>query len=106
PILIAVFGASDLIAKGTSLLAMIPTAVTGTVANTRAGLVRLKDGLVIGLAAMASSFGGASIAFLLPPALSSILFGCFIVLIVIQLTIRGIGIHRSARRAADEDGGD
>jgi hypothetical protein len=29
PVLVAVFGVSDLIAKGTSLLAMVPTAASG-----------------------------------------------------------------------------
>ena len=48
PVLIAFFGVGDLVAKGTSLIAMIPTAATGTIANTRAGLVRLGDGLIVG----------------------------------------------------------
>jgi len=48
PVLIAVFGASDLVAKGTSLLVIIPTAITGTVANVRAGMVDLRSGLVGG----------------------------------------------------------
>ena len=36
PAFIALFGMSDLVAKGTSLAVMIPTAISGTVANTRA----------------------------------------------------------------------
>ena len=48
PVLIAFFGIGDLLAKGTSLLAMIPTSITGSVANIRAGMVRLGDGLIVG----------------------------------------------------------
>jgi len=52
PVLIAVFGASDLVAKGTSLLAMIPISVSGSIANVRNQLVRPLDGAVIGVAAL------------------------------------------------------
>ena len=36
PAFIALLGMSDLVAKGTSLAVMIPTAISGTVANARA----------------------------------------------------------------------
>jgi uncharacterized membrane protein YfcA len=90
PILVAVFGASDLIAKGTSLLAMIPISVVGSIANVRNALVRPLDGLVIGGTALLASLGGAAIAFILPPWLSALLFGLFAAATAIQLTIRAI----------------
>lgn len=90
PVLIALFGVGDLLAKGTSLLAMIPTALTGSAANVRAGLVRLSDGLIAGLAAVAASFGGVALAFLLPPTMAAILFGVFIVIVAAQLSYRAI----------------
>ncbi len=46
PSLSLLFGASDLIARGTSLLAMFPSAIAGTAANWRRGLVYLKHGLI------------------------------------------------------------
>ncbi len=104
PILIAVFGASDLVAKGTSLLAMIPTAVTGSVANLRARLVRPLDGIVVGLVAVPTSFGGAALAFALPPRLASVLFAILIALVVVQLTIRAIRLHRRKPDPPDEVG--
>ncbi|HWM34137.1 MAG: sulfite exporter TauE/SafE family protein [Actinomycetota bacterium] len=90
PVLIAFFGLGDLLAKGTSLLAMIPTSVTGSIANTRAGLVRLGDGLIAGVSAVAASFGGVALAFLLPPRLAVILFAIFILIVVAQLVIRAV----------------
>lgn len=90
PVLIALFGMGDLLAKGTSLLAMIPTSVTGSIANTRAGLVRLSDGIIAGLAAVAASFGGVALAFLLPPRLAVILFAAFVLLVVVQLVFRAV----------------
>lgn len=90
PVLITLFGASDLVAKGTSLLAMIPTALTGSVANTRNGLVRPLDGVIAGVAATAASFGGVAVAFLLSPQVASILFAVLLVIAITQLTVRAI----------------
>jgi uncharacterized membrane protein YfcA len=90
PVLITLFGASDLVAKGTSLLAMIPTALTGSVANTRNGLVRPLDGIIAGVAATAASFGGVAVAFLLTPQLASILFAVLLVIAITQMVVRAI----------------
>ena len=90
PVLITLFGASDLLAKGTSLLAMIPTALTGAVANTRNGLVRPLDGIIAGIAATAASFGGVAVAFLLTPQLASILFAVLLVIAITQMVVRAI----------------
>lgn len=97
PVFIALFGVSDLLAKGTSLLAMIPTSVSGSIANLRGRLLRPLDGLVIGAAAVVASFGGAMLALLMPPALSAILFGIFVSVTAIQLAIRAIRIQRAAK---------
>jgi uncharacterized membrane protein YfcA len=100
PVLIAFFGVGDLVAKGTSLIAMIPTAATGTIANTRAGLVRLGDGLIVGASAVAASFGGVALAFLLPPRLSAVLFGVLMLIVAAELSHRAIRAARAARAAA------
>ena len=52
PALMLLFGASDLIAKGTSLLMMIPTAISGTVGNVRRHNVDLFAAALIGVAGM------------------------------------------------------
>lgn len=95
PVLIALFGASDLLAKGTSLLAMIPAAVTGSIANLRNRLVHLADGLIVGVAATASSFLGAAIAFWLDPRAATILFVGLVLFSAIQLTIRALRSRRA-----------
>lgn len=88
PVLIALFGMGDLLAKGTSLLAMIPGAVLGTVSNLRAGLLQLRDGLLMGLGAGASSFGGVALAFWLPPEIAAWLFAVLLLGVIIQLALR------------------
>lgn len=97
PAFVALFGMSDLVAKGTSLAAMIPTAVSGTVANTRGGIVDLRTALIVGIAATIASFGGVAIAFLLSPEWSVRLFAALVVIAAVQLTIRAIRLGRRGR---------
>lgn len=101
PIFIALFGVSDLVAKGTSLLAMIPTSVSGTIANTRAKLLRPLDAVVIGSAAVVSAFGGALLAQVMDPMVSAILFGVFVSVTAVQLAYRAIRAQRAAKPKPD-----
>lgn len=94
PVLIALFGMGDLAAKGTSLAAMIPAALSGTIPNMRAGLVDVRQGLVVGIAAVVASQGGVALAFLIPPAISGVLFGTLLVLAAAQLAVRAIRAGR------------
>lgn len=90
PALIAVFGMGDLLAKGTSLLAMIPGAVSGTVPNLRQGLVRARDALVIGVMAAATSVVGVWLAFVIPPDVSGWLFALLLVGVTVQMALRPV----------------
>lgn len=104
PVLIALFGADDLLAKGTSLAAMIVTALAGSALNWRAGLVRPLDGLIVGVAAVASSFGGVAVAFLLSPALASVLFAALILVSAAQLVLSAVRERRAGRRSTLDGG--
>ncbi|WP_366179915.1 sulfite exporter TauE/SafE family protein [Actinomyces timonensis] len=55
-------GAGDLLARGTSLAAMAPTAIAGTVSNLRRGLPDARIGIVVGLASVIGSPLGAVVA--------------------------------------------
>ena len=83
-------------AKGTSLLVMIPTSLVGTVANWRAGTVRVGDGLVVGAAATVASLPGAALALALPPELSTTLFAALLVVVAAQLTWKAITDRRAS----------
>jgi len=100
PVLVALFGISDLVAKGTSLLAIIPTAATGSLAHLRARIVRLDDGLIVGLSATAASFAGVALAVLMPPRVSTALFAILILAAVAQMVISAIR-GRRAQRSSD-----
>jgi uncharacterized membrane protein YfcA len=88
PALVTLLGVSDLIAKGTSLLVMIPTSLTATIANSRSALVDVRTGLVVGVAAAAASVLGAFIALAMPPRPSAIVFSALLLAIAVQLAIR------------------
>jgi uncharacterized membrane protein YfcA len=94
PILVAVFGAGDLLAKGTSLLAIIPGEVTGTVRNARAGVVDVIDGTIGGVTAAVASFAGVAIAASLSPQLATILFAVLLLAATVQLVVRAIRDER------------
>lgn len=102
PALISGFGVSDLIAKGTSLVVMIPTSVVGTASNWRAGAVDVRAGLVLGVAATLASMPGAALALALPPQLSSALFGVLLIAVAAQLTYRAIRAHRRSNQSVNE----
>lgn len=90
PALMLLFGTSDLVAKGTSLLMMIPTAVSGTIGNLRRGNVDLVAAAVVGVAACTTTALGAWVATLVDPFVSNVLFAAYLVVIAGQLALRAI----------------
>lgn len=90
PALIAVFGSDDLVAKGTSLVVMLPTAIMGTWTNLRGGIVDLRVAGVVGVAAAVASLAGVALAFWLPPRLSAVLFATLVLVSAAQLTWRAL----------------
>lgn len=96
PALMLLFGTSDLIAKGTSLLMMIPTAISGTVGNLRRSNVDLPAAAAIGIAACTTTALGAWIANLVDPFLGNILFAAFLVFIAAQMATKAIRGRKKA----------
>lgn len=90
PVLMLVFGTSDLVAKGTSLLMMIPTAVSGTIGNLRHRNVDLLAAAIIGVSACTMTALGAWLATLIDPLTGNILFAAYLVVIAVQMAIKAI----------------
>lgn len=97
PAFIAVFGMGDLLAKGTSLAAMIPTSISGSVANLRGRLLSAREGVIVGAAATLGALPGVALAFLLPPTVAAWLFAALLIAAAVQLTIRAIRADRAGR---------
>jgi len=90
PVLMLGFGMSDLESKGTSLLMMIPTAVSGTVGNLRHRNVDLLAAGIIGVSACTTTALGAWMASRIEPSVGNMLFAAYAVAIAIQMSIKAI----------------
>lgn len=90
PILMLAFGTSDLIAKGTSLLMMIPTAISGTIGNLRNRNVDLLAAAIVGVSACTTTALGAWLATLIDPFIGNMLFAAYLVVIAVQMAMKAI----------------
>lgn len=75
PVMILGFDIPSVVAKGTSLLVIIPTSIVGTWRNVRNGNARLDTAAAIGLAGVVTAFLGARVSIVISDELSAILFG-------------------------------
>lgn len=93
PVLTIVFGVPLVLAKGTSLLVIVPTAVLGTLRNRRSGLTDVRAGLAIGVAGVLSALAASQVSLGLDPQVSAILFAGLLVAAALRMA-------RTARRQA------
>lgn len=94
PLMMVIIGMGDLVAKGTSLIMMIPTAITGTVMNARRGNTDVRAALLMGALAIPASFLGIAVAVAIPPQLGSVLFAVLLLFTASQLAIRALKARR------------
>lgn len=85
PALMLLFGASDLVAKGTSLALMIPTALTGTIANLARKNLDVTAALIVGLAACCTTVLGSMVAHRVSPFVATVTFAAFLSLVALNL---------------------
>ena len=88
PALVLLFSVPDAVAKGTSLLVIIPTGLVGTISNVRAGNANLAVAAVVGALGVASAFGASQLSTVLPARLSRVLFAVLLLAVAAQLLIR------------------
>lgn len=94
PALMLVFGASDLVAKGTSLMMMIPTALAGTIPNVARKNMNLPAALIVGLSACVTTFFGSEVAHRVTPMVANVCFSIFVVIIAMQLAFHAMASKR------------
>lgn len=90
PALSLAFGVPHVLAKGTSLAVIVPTAVFGTVRNRRSQLTALRPALVLGGAGVASALAASQLALALDPEVSRSLFAALLVLAAARLARDGM----------------
>lgn len=98
PVLIAGFGASDIVAKGSSLLMVIVGATTTSLRHLRNRALDVKASLCVGVAAAAVTPFSVQLAVFLTPLASNILFSVFLAVIALQYTRR---LYTTRTRAAE-----
>ena len=92
-----VFGASDLVSRGTSLLAMMPGAISGTISNLKANLVDLKAAGIIGVVAMLVTPAGARLAAFLTPTINLWVFNFFLLLVLVKSVLSALKVSHTGR---------
>ena len=95
PVLMFFFGSNDLVAKGSSLVMMIPGSISGTLGNLRRGNVDVRAAVAVGLAACVAVPFSSVLATLLDPFVANVLFSLYIAFITFQMLVRKL---RSGRR--------
>ncbi|PRA79078.1 sulfite exporter TauE/SafE family protein [Microbacterium sp. MYb66] len=88
PVLIVFFGASDVIAKGTTLLMMVPGSISATIGNARRRNIDVRIAAIVGLAACAASPLGVLTSQALSPFWSNVAFSLLIAAVLAQLVVR------------------
>ena len=95
PVLMFFFGSNDLVAKGSSLVMMIPGSISGTLGNLRRQNIDVRAALAVGIAACVAVPFSSVLATLLDPFVANVLFSLYIAFITLQMLIRKL---RSGRR--------
>lgn len=88
PLIMLMFGVGDLEAKGISLIAMAPAALSGSFSHLRHGTARLRDGLWVAAGALTAAPLGSLGAFVLPENTANQVFGAFGLAIATTLAVR------------------
>lgn len=99
PSLSILFGASDLVARGTSLLAMFPNSITTSAANLKRRLAHVKTALIIGVTAAVTAPLGTWIAGAVSPRVGAIMFACYLCVLLVRSVFVAVKATRVARVA-------
>lgn len=98
PFMVLVLGESQHLAEGTSLLVIIPTALTGAIAHTRRGYVSFRHSGLVALGGVAGAYAGASLALTIPERPLRVIFTVLLLVVAAHLIWQGVA-QRGARRS-------
>lgn len=108
PAQMLILGIDPATAKGTSLLVIIPTSISGTAQNLRLRNVDVRLAVVLGVSGVLTSFGGSFLATRMSPTLASMLFAALLTISAVRM-MQPISAWRARRErlaaAAAAEGG-
>lgn len=96
PGLVIFLGLSQHQAEATSLLAIVPVAIVGTIRQDRYGNVQRLDALLIGLLSAAGAVGGVALANVLSGQTLRIAFAVLMLIVAAELTRKTLTEGRSS----------
>jgi uncharacterized protein len=108
PVMQLGFAVPAALAKGTSLLVILPTALISGWHNRRAELGSMRDAGWIGLVGAAAALAASAVSVRMPGTLSDVLFGCFLLFVSVRTVwadVRGFLRRRRSAPAEPEAGG-
>jgi uncharacterized membrane protein YfcA len=88
PATVLFLGLDQHVAQGTSLVAIVLTAIAGSVVNVRNRRVRLKDSMLIGAGGVVGTLIGSRLALGLDGQTLSVAFGCFVLFVAVRSLYR------------------
>jgi uncharacterized membrane protein YfcA len=88
PAMMVLLGLPNVIAKGTSLAVIIPTAITGTLRNRSASNVDTRAAVIVGVGGILSAIAGGWISSRLSDSLSNALFATLLIVVAGRLIIQ------------------
>ena len=97
PLIVLVFGKSQHLAEGTSLLVIVPTALSGVIAQRRTGEVSFRHAALLAMGGVGGAYLGAAIALHLPHNTLQAIFG--VALLLSGLRVIKTGLSLRIRRA-------
>ncbi len=88
PAMMVLLGLPNVIAKGTSLAVIIPTAITGTLRNRSASNVDTRAAVIVGFGGILSAIAGGWISSRLSDSLSNALFATLLIVVAGRLVLQ------------------
>lgn len=87
PAMVILFSIPSAVAKGTSLVVILPTALTGTARNLKHGNADLAIAAQVGVLGVASAFAATRLSIHMSERLSSILFAALLVILGVRMLL-------------------
>jgi uncharacterized membrane protein YfcA len=98
PFLVLGLGEGQHIAQGTSLLVIVPTAIVGVIAHHRREYVSFKSAFLLAIGGLPGAWLGAWLALRLSASVLQSVFGVFMVLMGVRLSLAGRRALRAERK--------
>jgi hypothetical protein len=100
PAMVVGFGIPAAIAKGTSLLVIVPTAIMGTWRNRTKKNADIRVAVILGLGGVVSAFVAGNISVGMSETLSNVLFAILLLVVAVRMLWQ---LAHSRRKAVDAD---